>query len=108
MNSLAGKVAIVTGASSGIGRAAAGLFAREGASVVLTARRRDAIDALVAEIEATGGRAVAVAGDVRQEDLARSLVETAVARFGWFISRLRVRRRGSGTCRAVADGHLLA
>lgn len=82
MSALAGKVAIVTGASSGIGRAAARLFAREGANVVVTARRQEELDALVAEIEATGGRAVAVAGDVRQEDLARSLVETAVGRFG--------------------------
>ncbi|HET8727547.1 MAG TPA: SDR family oxidoreductase [Alphaproteobacteria bacterium] len=79
---LAEKVAIVTGASSGIGRATAKLFASEGASVVVTARRQAELDALVAEIEKAGGRAVAVAGDVRDEALAKALVETAVGRFG--------------------------
>jgi NAD(P)-dependent dehydrogenase (short-subunit alcohol dehydrogenase family) len=82
MNALAGKVAIVTGASSGIGRATALLFAREGARVVVAARRRAELDALVDEIEAAGGRAAAVAGDVRDEACARALVETAVGRFG--------------------------
>jgi NAD(P)-dependent dehydrogenase (short-subunit alcohol dehydrogenase family) len=82
MGVLAGKVAIVTGASSGIGRAAAMLFAREGAEVVVTARRQDELDALVLQIERAGGRAAAIVGDVRREELARSLVETAVGRFG--------------------------
>jgi NAD(P)-dependent dehydrogenase (short-subunit alcohol dehydrogenase family) len=82
MSALADKVAIVTGASSGIGRAAAMLFAREGAKVVVTARRQGELDTLVLEIERIGGRAVAVAGDVRREELAQSLVETAVGRFG--------------------------
>lgn len=76
------KVAIVTGATSGIGRASALLFAREGASVVLSGRRQNELDAVRAEIESNGGRAVAVAGDVREEQYARELVETAVDRFG--------------------------
>jgi NADP-dependent 3-hydroxy acid dehydrogenase YdfG len=67
MDVLAGKVAIVTGASSGIGHATAKLFAREGARVVVTARRRDRLDELVAGIREDGGEAVAVAGDVRDE-----------------------------------------
>lgn len=79
---LDGKVAIVTGASSGIGYATARLFAREGAKVVATARRQDKLDALVAEIEAAGGEVVAVAGDVREEALAKAVVDAAVDRFG--------------------------
>jgi NAD(P)-dependent dehydrogenase (short-subunit alcohol dehydrogenase family) len=82
MTALADKVAIVTGASSGIGHATARLFAREGARLVVTARRRAELDALVASIEEEGGRAVAVAGDVRDESLAKLLVETAIGRFG--------------------------
>lgn len=79
---LAGKVAIVTGASSGIGRATARLFAREGARLVLAARRPDALAAAVAAIEADGGEAVAIAGDVRDEAVAEKLVAAAVERFG--------------------------
>jgi NAD(P)-dependent dehydrogenase (short-subunit alcohol dehydrogenase family) len=82
MRALADKVAIVTGASSGIGRATARLFAREGARVVVSARRGSELDALVAEIEEEGGDAIAVPGDVRDEALAKALVETAVGRFG--------------------------
>jgi NAD(P)-dependent dehydrogenase (short-subunit alcohol dehydrogenase family) len=76
------KTAIVTGASSGIGRSTARLFAQEGANVVVTARRSDALNALVAEIERAGGRAIAVAGDIRDEVLAQTLVDTAIGRFG--------------------------
>jgi NAD(P)-dependent dehydrogenase (short-subunit alcohol dehydrogenase family) len=82
MNALAGKTAIVTGASSGIGRATAKLLAREGARLVVTARRAPALDDLVAEIARAGGEAVAIAGDIRDEDLAAALVDTAVRRFG--------------------------
>lgn len=82
MNQLTGKVAIVTGASSGIGFETAKLFAKEGAKVVVTARRQAELNALVAEIEEGGGEAVAVAGDIRDEQLARTLVEVAVGRFG--------------------------
>lgn len=82
MGVLDGKVAIVTGASSGIGRAAAKLFSKEGAAVVVSARRQSELDALVDEIDHDRGEAVAVAGDVKDEWLARTLVETAVGRFG--------------------------
>jgi NAD(P)-dependent dehydrogenase (short-subunit alcohol dehydrogenase family) len=82
MTALSGKTAIVTGASSGIGHATARLFAREGARVVVAARRQAELDALVAEIAAAGGEAVALAGDVKDESFARALVDLAVDRFG--------------------------
>ncbi|MCE1191684.1 MAG: SDR family oxidoreductase [Acidovorax sp.] len=82
MKVLADKVAIVTGASSGIGRAAALLFAQHGASVVVGARRQGALDDLVQQIRAAGGAAHSVAGDVRDESFAQRLVAQAVEHFG--------------------------
>lgn len=82
MERLQNKVAIVTGASAGIGRETARLFAAEGAAVVIGARRQAELDSLVAEIEAAGGRAIAVAGDVRDESYQQALVAAAVANFG--------------------------
>jgi NAD(P)-dependent dehydrogenase (short-subunit alcohol dehydrogenase family) len=80
MKALEDKVAIVTGASSGIGRATARLFAEEGARVVVSARRQQELDDLVAEIGA--GAAVAHAGDIREEACAEALVALAVGTFG--------------------------
>lgn len=82
MSSLSNKVAIITGASSGIGYAAAKLFAREGAQVVVGARRQSELNALVREIGEAGGNAVALAGDVKDKTFAKALVDLAVARFG--------------------------
>jgi NADP-dependent 3-hydroxy acid dehydrogenase YdfG len=76
------KVAIVTGASSGIGRATAKLFALEGAMVVAGARRGPELNALVAEIAEAQGAAVALAGDVADESYAEALSALAVERFG--------------------------
>lgn len=76
------KVAIVTGASSGIGRATALLFASEGAAVVVNARTGAALDGVVAAIVDKGGQARAVAGDVADEDTQAALVETAQAAYG--------------------------
>lgn len=76
------KVVIVTGASSGIGEAAARLLASEGAAVVLGARRRDRLEALAADIERAGGRARAVPGDVTDEHHAAAMVDAAQSAFG--------------------------
>ncbi|MET0341875.1 MAG: SDR family oxidoreductase [Polyangiales bacterium] len=76
------KTIIVTGASSGIGAAAACLFAAEGASVVLGARREAELAAVARKIEQAGGRADFLAGDVRDEDHAARLVERALHTFG--------------------------
>ena len=82
MSALPNKVAIVTGASSGIGYATAKLFAREGAKVVVAARRQAELDALVEEINQAGGHAIALAGDVKDATFAQALVELAKAQFG--------------------------
>jgi NADP-dependent 3-hydroxy acid dehydrogenase YdfG len=72
--SLEGKVAAVTGASSGIGDAAAVALARAGAAVGVGARRADRLQDLVGRIEADGGRAVALEADISQEDQARAFI----------------------------------
>jgi NAD(P)-dependent dehydrogenase (short-subunit alcohol dehydrogenase family) len=82
MGVLQGKIAIITGASSGIGKAAAVLFAAEGASVVLGARRASELKAVADEIRAAGGESAWAAGDVCDEGFARQLVSVAVARYG--------------------------
>ena len=82
MTLLTGKVAIVTGASAGIGYASAKLFAREGAKVVVAARRQPELNMLVDEIRDAGGSAVALAGDVREEAYAKALVDVATNHFG--------------------------
>lgn len=82
MNVLLNKVAIVVGASSGIGHATAKLFAAEGASVLVAARRQAELDGLVDEITQSGGTAIAHAGDVRDESFAKALVDLACERFG--------------------------
>jgi NAD(P)-dependent dehydrogenase (short-subunit alcohol dehydrogenase family) len=90
---LEGKVALVTGASSGIGRATALLFAAEGARVVVGARRGAELNRLITEIQVGGGESAALAGDVRDESYARALVDLAVSRFG----RLDVAFNNAGT-----------
>jgi 3-oxoacyl-[acyl-carrier protein] reductase len=79
---LTGKVAIVTGASAGIGQACARALAAEGAQLVLTARRQQRLETLASEIKAMGTKAFIVAGDAREEDTARRTVEAAVESTG--------------------------
>lgn len=93
MKRLNGKVAIITGASSGIGYATAELFAEEGAHVVVAARRQPEIEALAARINAAGGRAVGLAGDVQSEEFAELLVQRALQEFG----RLDIAFNNAGT-----------
>jgi NADP-dependent 3-hydroxy acid dehydrogenase YdfG len=76
------SVVAITGASAGIGRATALRLARDGASVVVSARRRDRLTALVHEIEVFEGRALAVVADVTREDDMERLVSATVERFG--------------------------
>ncbi|MEJ8571908.1 SDR family oxidoreductase [Microbaculum marinum] len=75
------KTIIITGASSGIGAAAAALFAAEGANVVLGARRPAELEAVAEAINRSNGRAVFLAGDVRDEDYAEALVDLALTEF---------------------------
>jgi len=82
MAKLDGKVAIITGAASGIGRASARLFAREGAMVVVADTNRADGEQTVADIAAGGGTAMFVAVDVADAASVRALVERCVARFG--------------------------
>lgn len=79
---LTGKTIIVAGASSGIGAAAATLFAAEGANLVLAARRATELETLAASINRDGGRARALAGDVRDEGYADALADLALREFG--------------------------
>jgi NADP-dependent 3-hydroxy acid dehydrogenase YdfG len=80
-NNIAGKVVVITGASSGLGEATARLLSKEGATVVLGARRADRIQALAGELS-KGGKALAVTTDVTDRDQVRRLVDATVEKCG--------------------------
>jgi NADP-dependent 3-hydroxy acid dehydrogenase YdfG len=79
---LTGTVALVTGASSGIGEATARALAEQGATVAAVARRRDRLDGLVNVINANGGTALAIDADITDRDQAEQAVATVLERFG--------------------------
>ncbi len=91
---LVGRVAIVTGASRGIGLAVAEAFAAEGAAIVLSGRRQESIDAVARSINAAGGRAVATAAHAGESESARVLVEAAMKEFGG----IDILVNNAGTC----------
>jgi 3-oxoacyl-[acyl-carrier protein] reductase len=80
--SLSGRVAFVTGASQGIGRACALKLATEGATVAVAARNQDKLNELVNEIIAAGGKAAAFTLDVTDEEQVKSAIKSAIAQFG--------------------------
>ena len=82
MDRLTGKIAIVTGANSGIGEATAELFALEGATVVLVARRAEKLADVAARIEAAGGTALALPADVTRVEDCRHVCDETAERFG--------------------------
>lgn len=81
-NNIAGKIVVITGASSGLGEAAARLLSAEGATVVLGARRAERIQALADELNGSGGKALAIETDVTRREQVERLVDTAVETYG--------------------------
>lgn len=94
-DNIAGKTIVITGASSGMGAAAAGYLAAKGANVVLGARRSNRIEAIAAELNAAGHKATAVVTDVTSQEDLRRLVDTPVESYG----RIDVLTNKAGSCR---------
>lgn len=82
MGRLQGKVAVITGANSGVGEATALLFAKEGAVVVISARRKEPLEAVAEKIKTAGGTAVAVPTDISDKEACDNLIAAAMKEFG--------------------------
>ena len=82
MGRLEGKVAIITGGNSGVGEQTAKRFAKEGAKVVITARRKEKLESVAADIEADGGTVLALQGDISVPGDGKRIVEAAAEHFG--------------------------
>ncbi len=102
--SLIGKVAVITGASSGMGVAIARRLSAEGCAVVLSARRVDRLEALAADLNKEGGKAVAIPADVSDVAQMKSLAEQAVAKFGRI--DIMVNNAGFGIIKSFMDSSL--
>ena len=100
-NKLQGKVAIITGASAGIGQACARALAEEGARLVLTARRQERLEELQQEVAALGGEAIIVTGDAREESTAVDTVNAAMAAFGRI--DILINNTGAGNYKNLVD-----
>ena len=99
-----GKVAVITGGSSGIGRATAIAFAAEGARVAIGARRAAESEETIRQIQAQGGEAIFVPTDVTRADQVKNLMDTAVSR--WQRLDLRVQQRGDRRPGVCSDARL--
>ncbi|MFA6755384.1 MAG: SDR family oxidoreductase [Bacilli bacterium] len=82
MNRLNGKVAIITGSNSGVGEATAKLFSKEGATVVICARRKEALEKVEKEIKDAGGKVLAISTDISKLDQIETLFKDTIAAFG--------------------------
>ena len=82
MNRLKDKVAVITGGNSGVGAATAKLLASEGAKVVITARRKEALEKVAEEIAAAGGTVLAVPTDISKSEDSEKLMELVIEKFG--------------------------
>ena len=98
---LEGKVALITGASAGIGWASALALAEEGASLVLTARRQERLNELEKAVEAAGGKAISVVGEARDEETAKRTVAAAKERFGKI--DILINNTGAGNYKNLVD-----
>jgi NAD(P)-dependent dehydrogenase (short-subunit alcohol dehydrogenase family) len=104
---LAGKIALVTGGGTGIGRAIARVFLEEGASVVITGRRKEPLEATLSELDPKGQKVLLIQGDVSRSQEARKMVEETVKTFGrlnLLVNNAGVVYKDGGTMESQEEG----